>query len=229
VFGDLVIQQSTSQSLSRSGRFPKSYSVGNRLGRIQQDFGATISVGELQFLTVTARRRDRLIPIIHANRISGCFFYAGGHESVTTRRRRLVRYEPACGSERSTMNACAKTFASPSGQPSTTRPMPQQMCEKIWTLSDWIQRSLRAPRTRRVGSLLNWINWGVVEVPPLLLLGAGWRKLSKLTSGGGGSTLPGWVVKPIIRPINMILIHTVSDRIATALPARGADRALSQR
>ena len=34
------------------------------------------------------------------------------------------------------MNACAKTFASPSGEPSTTRPMPQQMCEKIWTLPE---------------------------------------------------------------------------------------------
>ena len=32
------------------------------------------------------------------------------------------------------MNAPAKTFGSPSGEPSTTRSMPQQMCEKLWTL-----------------------------------------------------------------------------------------------
>jgi hypothetical protein len=32
------------------------------------------------------------------------------------------------------MNTPAKTFGSPSGEPSTTRPMPQQMCEKLWTL-----------------------------------------------------------------------------------------------
>ena len=34
------------------------------------------------------------------------------------------------------MNARAITFGSPSGEPSitTTRPMPQQMCEKSWTL-----------------------------------------------------------------------------------------------
>ena len=33
------------------------------------------------------------------------------------------------------MNACA-IFGSPSGEPNTTtnRPMPQQMCEKLWTL-----------------------------------------------------------------------------------------------
>jgi hypothetical protein len=32
------------------------------------------------------------------------------------------------------MNATAKTFGSPSGEPSTTRSMLQQMCEKLWTL-----------------------------------------------------------------------------------------------
>ena len=32
------------------------------------------------------------------------------------------------------MNMPAKTFGSPSGEPSTTRPMHQQMCEKLWTL-----------------------------------------------------------------------------------------------
>jgi hypothetical protein len=32
------------------------------------------------------------------------------------------------------MNTRAKTFGSPSGEPSTTRPMLQQMCEKLWTL-----------------------------------------------------------------------------------------------
>ena len=32
------------------------------------------------------------------------------------------------------MNASEKTFGSPSGEPSTTRPMLQQMCEKLWTL-----------------------------------------------------------------------------------------------
>jgi hypothetical protein len=32
------------------------------------------------------------------------------------------------------MIASTKTFGSPSGEPSTTRPMLQQMCEKIWTL-----------------------------------------------------------------------------------------------
>ena len=32
------------------------------------------------------------------------------------------------------MNAPAKTFGSPSGEPSTTRSMLQQMCEKLWTL-----------------------------------------------------------------------------------------------
>src|SRR5579862_1272700 len=68
---------------------------------------------------------------------------------------------------------------------------------------------------------------GVAGVPPLLPLGACWRKLSKLTPGGGGSTLPGWVVKPIMRPINMTPIHKLSDSTATALPARGADRAVS--
>ena len=32
------------------------------------------------------------------------------------------------------MNAPAKTFGSPSGEPSITRSMLQQMCEKLWTL-----------------------------------------------------------------------------------------------
>ena len=32
------------------------------------------------------------------------------------------------------MNAPAKTFGSPSGEPSTTRSMLQQMCEKLWTV-----------------------------------------------------------------------------------------------
>jgi len=34
------------------------------------------------------------------------------------------------------MNAHPKHFGSPSGEPSitTTRPTPQQMCEKLWTL-----------------------------------------------------------------------------------------------
>ncbi len=34
------------------------------------------------------------------------------------------------------MNARETNFGSPSGEPSTktTRPMPQQMCEKLWTL-----------------------------------------------------------------------------------------------
>ena len=32
------------------------------------------------------------------------------------------------------MNAHEKTFGSPSGEPSTTRSMLQQMCEKVWTL-----------------------------------------------------------------------------------------------
>src|SRR5271168_373478 len=43
-------------------------------------------------------------------------------------------HEPAFGSERSGMNALAKNFGSPSGEPSTTRSMLQQMCEKLWTL-----------------------------------------------------------------------------------------------
>jgi serine/threonine protein kinase len=34
------------------------------------------------------------------------------------------------------MNASEKTFGSPSGEPSTTRPMLQQMCEKLWTLPE---------------------------------------------------------------------------------------------
>ena len=32
------------------------------------------------------------------------------------------------------MNAPTKTFGSPSGEPSTTKPRSQRMCEKIWTL-----------------------------------------------------------------------------------------------
>jgi DNA-binding NarL/FixJ family response regulator len=32
------------------------------------------------------------------------------------------------------MNAHEKTFGSPEGEPSTTRSMLQQMCEKVWTL-----------------------------------------------------------------------------------------------
>jgi hypothetical protein len=32
------------------------------------------------------------------------------------------------------MNTRTKTFGSPSGEPSTTRPTNQQMCEKLWTL-----------------------------------------------------------------------------------------------
>ena len=32
------------------------------------------------------------------------------------------------------MNAQEKTFGSPSGEPSTTRSMFQQKCEKLWTL-----------------------------------------------------------------------------------------------
>jgi len=47
----------------------------------------------------------------------------------------LLGHEPPRGSERSSMNARAKTFGSPSGEPSTTtRPMLKQMCEKLWTL-----------------------------------------------------------------------------------------------
>jgi hypothetical protein len=39
------------------------------------------------------------------------------------------------GSERGCMNAPAQTLGSPSGEPSTTtRPMPQQKCEKLWAL-----------------------------------------------------------------------------------------------
>jgi len=48
-----------------------------------------------------------------------------------------VLREPPLGSERSGMNAPTKTFGSPSGKPSTTRLMPQQMCEKLWTLPVW--------------------------------------------------------------------------------------------
>ena len=38
------------------------------------------------------------------------------------------------------MNARETNFGSPSGEPSTTttRPMTQQMCEKLWTLPNWI-------------------------------------------------------------------------------------------
>ncbi len=43
------------------------------------------------------------------------------------------------------MNARAKTFGSPSGEPSTTRPMPQQMCEKVWTLP--LALTITAPDT----------------------------------------------------------------------------------
>ncbi len=37
------------------------------------------------------------------------------------------------------MNAHEKTFGSPSGEPSTTRSMLQQMCEKVWTLPAQIE------------------------------------------------------------------------------------------
>ncbi len=40
------------------------------------------------------------------------------------------------------MNAHEKTFGSPEGEPSTTRSMLQQMCEKVWTLP--LMRLLRA-------------------------------------------------------------------------------------
>lgn len=48
----------------------------------------------------------------------------------------LPGYEPTRGSERSGMNAGANNIGSPSGKPitTTTRTMPQQMCEKLWTL-----------------------------------------------------------------------------------------------
>ena len=49
------------------------------------------------------------------------------------------------------MTARTKTFGSPSGEPNiTTRPMPQQMCEKLWTLP------LAAARLRHVAGT----KWG---------------------------------------------------------------------
>lgn len=44
----------------------------------------------------------------------------------------LPRHEPSDGSERSSMTALETTFG-PRGA-STNRPMPRQMCGKLWTL-----------------------------------------------------------------------------------------------
>jgi hypothetical protein len=47
------------------------------------------------------------------------------------------------------MNAHVKTFGSPSGEPSTTRSMLQQMCEKLWTLPRTKQYAEKARKTSR--------------------------------------------------------------------------------
>lgn len=54
----------------------------------------------------------------------------------------LPGHEPLGQSERSGMNARARACGSPEGKPSTaTRPMLQQMCEKLWTLPPAVHHS----------------------------------------------------------------------------------------
>jgi len=77
------------------------------------------------------RRRTRAVGAFPDGQVSadagrGAIAPCGRHEVGITA---ISRYEPSRRSEQSSMNARTKTFGSAEGEPSTTRSMPQQMCE----------------------------------------------------------------------------------------------------
>jgi putative transposase len=92
----------------------------------------------LERLLREVRRRTRAVGVFPDGKsatdagrgqIASCSRHQMGHAA-------LPGHEPSDGGERSGMSARETTFGSPLEEPSSTtnRPMPQKMCEKLWTL-----------------------------------------------------------------------------------------------